>query len=370
MQPYIPKKLPIADVNWEGLIPLIGMANRSLAYYDGILQGIANPSLLLSPLTTQEAVLSSKIEGTQATLGDVWKFEAGENPIAEERRVDIQEIMNYRRALHTAEKALKSKPFHLNLLKDLHRILLDSVRGMNKAPGEFRKIQNWIGKPGTPIEQAEYVPPAPNVLMQFLDNLEKYYHMDRPDQLVQLAVIHGQFEIIHPFLDGNGRLGRMIIPLFFHEKKILSRPMFYLSKYFEEHRDEYYSRLKALSKEEQGWNDWITFFLRAVDEQAKENALTVRKIINLYENLKERVITLTHSQYAVPLLDQIFKQPIFQSSHLLEKKGMPSKPMVMTLLAKLREAGILKVLREGSGRRAQILALPKLINLTEERKVF
>jgi Fic family protein len=370
MQPYIPQKLPITNVHWEELIPLIGSANRSLAYYDGILQGIANPALLLSPLTTQEAVLSSKIEGTQATLGDVLKFEAGESPKKEERRNDIQEIMNYRHALAAADKTLKTKPFHLNLLKDLHSILLDSVRGMDKAPGEFRKIQNWIGKPGTPIEQAEYIPPPPNVVMDFLDNWEKYYHISRPDPLVQLAIIHGQFEIIHPFLDGNGRMGRMIIPLFLFEKKVLSRPMFYLSKYFETHRDEYNARLKALSDHEQGWNAWIMFFLHAVDEQAKENALTARSILDLYNDLKERVREITHSQYSVPLLDQIFKQPIFQSSYIVGKKGLPSKPMVMTLLTKLRQAGILKVLREGRGSRAQILVLPELMNITEGRKVI
>ncbi|MDD8017289.1 MAG: Fic/DOC family N-terminal domain-containing protein [Bacteroidota bacterium] len=370
MQPYIPQKLPISEINWESLIPLIGRANRSLAYYDGILHGIVNPALLLSPLTTQEAVLSSKIEGTQATLGDVLKFEAGENPAKEERKIDIQEIMNYRRALLTAEKALKAKPFHLNFMKELHRTLLDSVRGANKSPGEFRKIQNWIGKPGTPIEQAEYVPPSPAVIMECLDNWEKYYHLNRPDPLVQLAIIHAQFEMIHPFLDGNGRVGRMIIPLFLYEKNILTRPMFYLSKYLETNRDEYVSRLKALSKEPSQWNEWLAFFLQGVDEQAKENATTVQKILALYDNLKERCIELTHSQFAVPLLDQIFKKPIFQSSHLFGKKGLPSKPMMSTLLAKLREAGILKVLSQGSGRRPQVLVLPELINITEGKKVF
>jgi Fic family protein len=331
---------------------------------------MVNPALLLSPLTTQEAVLSSRIEGTLATLGDVLKFEAGESPSLEERKTDIQEIMNYRRSLLVAEKSLKTKPFHLNLLKELHRILLDSVRGTNKAPGEFRRVQNWIGKPGTPIEQADYIPPAPDILPEYLDNWEKYYHLSRTDPLVQLAIIHAQFEIIHPFLDGNGRLGRMIIPLFLFEKKVLSRPMFYISKYFEVNRNEYNSNLKALGDREDAWSDWISFFLRAVDEQARENATTVRSILDLYNDLKERVIELTHSQYAIPLLDQMFKRPIFQSSHLLEKKGMPSKPMVMTLLNKLRKAGIITTLRPGSGRRAQIFALPKLINLTEGRKVL
>lgn len=366
-QPYIPKKLPL-DIKLESQIPIIGKANRSLAYYDGILHSLANPSLLLSPLTTQEAVLSSRIEGTQATLGDVLKFEAGEPPANEERKTDIHEIINYRRALIYAEKYLKAKPFNLNLMKELHKILLESVRGTNKAPGEFRKVQNWIGKPGTPIEQADYIPPPPNLLMEYLDNWEKYYHSNRPDPLVQLAIIHAQFEIIHPYLDGNGRIGRMIIPLFLYEKRIISRPMFYISKYFELKRDEYYSKLNSLSKSDEAWNDWISFFLNAIDEQALENTEIVRTILKLYNKLKERVVQVTHSQYAIPLLDQMFRNPIFQSSHFTNKKGMPSKPMIMALLNKLYEAGIVKIVREGRGRRAHIFALKQLINIAEGRK--
>lgn len=173
MKPFIPQLLPLSDVQWEPLIPLIGAANRALAYYDGILQGIVNPDLLLAPMTTQEAVLSSRIEGTQATLGDVLKFEAGEKPAEPERREDIYEIINYQRALKMGEEELKTRPFSLNLLKKLHSILLDSVRGRNMARGEFRSLQNWIGAPGTPIEEAEFVPPAPEQLLHFLDNWER-----------------------------------------------------------------------------------------------------------------------------------------------------------------------------------------------------
>jgi Fic family protein len=219
--------------------PLLGKANRALAQYDGVLYGLPNPEVLLSPMTTQEAVLSSRIEGTQATLGEVLEFEAGEEPEEESKRLDIQEIINYRRALKAAERELKKRPFNLNLLLSLHSILLNSVRGRNKGKGQFRKIQNWIGLPGAPLKKAQFVPPRPEVLPEFLDNWEKYYHLDRPDPLVQLAIIHGQFEILHPFLDGNGRLGRLFVPIFLFEKQILSRPMFYLSAFLEAHRDEY-----------------------------------------------------------------------------------------------------------------------------------
>lgn len=369
MQPFIPKTLPLKNIDWEPLIPEIGRANRSLAFYDGVLQGVANVNLLLSPMTTQEAVLSSRIEGTQATLGDVLKFEAGDEPKEKRQEEDIREIINYRRALAQAQKQLASRPFNLNLLKQLHATLLDSVRGRSKARGKFRTDQNWIGAPGTPIEQAQFVPPPPQRLMEFLDNWEKFYHTSQPDLLVQLGIIHAQFEIIHPFLDGNGRLGRIMIPIFLFEKQVLSRPMFYLSEYLERNRDAYIEHLRRLGEDEKSWNAWLTFFLQAVDRQAQTNAARARALIELYGRLKQQVLDLTHSQFAVPLLDRLFDRPVFQISHL-EGKKMPTRAMINALIAKLKEAGILTVLREGSGRRGQIFAFAELINMTEGRKVL
>ncbi len=368
MQPFEPQQLPIPidGVQWESLVPLVGKATRSLAYYDGILYGIANPDVLLSPLTTQEAVLSSKIEGTQATLGEVLKFEAGAAPAEESRLQDIQEIINYRGAMRRAEQELKERPFSLNLLKDIHMILLDGVRGKFKARGQFRTTQNWIGISGTPIEQAQFIPPVPSKMTESLYDWEKYYHFNRPDPLVQLAIIHAQFELIHPFLDGNGRLGRMIVPLFLFERKLISSPVFYISAYLESHRDEYVSRLQSLSgRTPLAWTQWIGFFLGAMDEQARENTRKAQAIIDLYNQLKGRIIDLTHSQYAVPLLDCLFDQPVFTSSQFDNRPGMPSKQMVMNMLGRLKESGILKVLREGSGRRPQMLALAELVNICE-----
>jgi Fic family protein len=369
MDPFVPDPLPLSGIDWEAQIPLIGKANRALAHYDGVLYGVPNPDVLLSPLTTQEAVLSSRIEGTQATLGEVLKFEAGEEIEEQSRRQDIYEIMNYRRALRVAEEELKRRPFNLNLLLRLHEVLLDSVRGRDKARGRFRTVQNWIGAPGLPIEQAEFIPPEPMLVPACLDNWEKYYHAEERDPLVQLAVIHAQFEIIHPFLDGNGRLGRILVPLFLYEKGILSQPMFYLSAYLETHREEYIEHLQELGQS-RSWNRWIVFFLQALIKQAHANAAKAREIMSLYETLKRQVIELTRSQYAVPLLDRLFDQPIFQSTHLAEHESMPSKPMVMALLKTLKETGILKVLREGSGRRAQVLAFAALINLCEGKEVM
>lgn len=366
MQPFTPELLPVR-LDWERLIPYIGQANRAIAQYDGVLFGLPNPAVLLSPLTTQEAVLSSRIEGTQATLGEVLKFEAGEKPEQESKRLDIQEIINYRIALGRAEQELRTRPFNLNLLLDLHSTLLDSVRGRNKSPGQFRRVQNWIGAPGTPMEEAQFVPPAPP-LDSYLDNWEKYYHAERPDPLVQLAVIHAQFEILHPFLDGNGRLGRLLIPVYLYEKHILSRPMFYLSSYLDRNRDEYIRRLRAIGKEEQAWNLWVSFFLTAIIEQARENAEKARTVLALYERLKREVIGATHSQYAIPLLDSIFQRPIFQVSHL-RGDHLPSRATMAILINQLKEKRILTPLSESRGRRSQVLALAELVNLCEGRKV-
>jgi Fic family protein len=347
----------------------MGRANRALANYGGVLLGVPNPEVLLSPLTTEEAVLSSRIEGTQATLGEVFLFEAGDAPAKEERRQDIGEILNYRRALGEAERELPHRPFSLNLLLRLHAILLDSVRGQNKARGKFRTEQNWIGSAGTPIEKAAFVPPAPADLPALLHNWECYYHADAPDILVQLAIVHAQFEILHPFLDGNGRLGRILVPLFLHEKKILPRPMFYLSSWLEARRDLYIRRLRALGREENAWNDWLHFFLTGLEEQARANAAKAHAILELYERMKLKVLSATHSRHAVPLLDQLFLRPFFTASQL-KFPDRPTPTAVANLLRTLRQEKVVKIVRPASGRRAAVYVLTDLINLCEGKDPF
>jgi Fic family protein len=220
------------------------------------------------------------------------------------------------------------------------------------------------------MEKASYIPPEPSRVMPLMDNWEKYYHMDRPDPLVQLAVVHAQFEIIHPFLDGNGRLGRILIPLYLFERKILGQPMFYLSSYLETHRDDYIAALRALGESEGAWNRWIAFFLQALIEQANQNSDKARAIMDLYERLKNRVIDLTHSKFAVPMLDILFVRPVIRSSEFADHKTMPSKPMIASMLSELKRDGILKSIRAASGRRAEVLAFAELINLAEGKKVI
>jgi len=368
-RPFTARPLPRTSLDWRALVPAIGRATRALAHYDGILLGLPDPAVLLAPLTTQEAVLSSRIEGTQATLGDVLRFEAGEVPASVERREDIQEILNYRKALRTAEDVLRARPFSLALLERLHAVLLESVRGRDKEPGLFRRTQVWIGAPGTPIEAARFIPPKPARIPKLLANLERYWRSDELDPLVQLALIHAQFEIIHPFRDGNGRIGRMLVPVFLYEKRLLGRPMFYLSQYFDLHRAEYIARLRALNGS-RSWNDWVAFFLRALADQAEVNSAKARGILALYERLKTRAIAVTRSEFAVPLLDRLFAQPVFASSSLFGVPGLPTKPAVTKILSQLRAAGVLKQLRPASGRRAQVLALHELVNLCEGKKVI
>ena len=365
MKPFVPQRLPLADIDWSRLFRLAVQANRALATYEGVLYGVPNPEVLLSPLTTKEAVLSSKIEGTQATLGEVLRFEAGEEPSLESRRQDIQEIINYRMALRAAQSELETRPFSLNLLRRLHEILLNSVRGRNKGRGDFRTIQNWIGASGCSIDEAQFVPPEPGRIMDSLSNWESYYHYDEKDSLVQLAIIHAQFEIIHPFLDGNGRLGRILVPLFMYERKILPRPMFYMSAYFEKNRESYVEHLRRLDGSLESWHAWIEFFLQATIEQSAKNTATAREIMELYARLKQKVMELTHSQFAIPLLDQFFDKPIFQSTHIDLGPNGPSYVTINSLLRTLKESGMLQTVREGSGRRAQVLMLGELVELCD-----
>ena len=367
MEPYVPQALPPPNLDLARIIRKVGPANAALARYDGLLQSVINPSVMLSPLTNREAVLSSKIEGTQATVDEVLEYEAGVG-FEGEKAQDIQEIVNYRKTLALASEALAEQPLSLSLLRQMHEVLMDSVRGHDKTPGAFRIDQNWIGAPGTPIGQATFVPPSPLQLLDHLQAWEAYLSAEDFDVLVQTAVVHAQFELIHPFKDGNGRIGRLLIPLFLFQKRALASPMFYMSEYLEAHRDAYYARLRGISQGDD-WNGWIEFFLDAVVEQARGNTARVRAIKDLYENMKGRITEVTRSPYAIAVLDTLFDRPIFQSSDFVERSRIP-KPTALPVLRKLREAGILHVLREHRGQQPGIFAFRNLLNCAEGRDVL
>jgi len=367
MKPFDPRPLPLDGLDLGSFLRLAGEANRTLARYDGLLAGLINPQVLLSPLTTKEAERSSRIEGTQAELGDVYQYEAGVQ-LGESLAYDSQEIINYRTTLSVAHDSLKGRPLSLSLIKGMHAILLESVRGQDKSPGEFRREQSWIGARGCTIDEATYVPPGPLRVLDHLENWEAYLTHDEVDPIIQAAIVHAQFEIIHPFIDGNGRLGRLMVPLFLFKSGVLAHPMFYLSAYLEANRDEYYARLDAISKNDD-WDGWIRFFMQAVVEQARNNSDKVRAINDLYEQMKERIQAATHSQYTITLLDSIFSRPVFRSTALLETTGI-QRSTLMALLRHLKESNIIRTLFEGSGRTPAVLVFPDIINIVEERTVF
>ena len=360
-------KFPPGNLDWARLVPTIGRAHAAVAAYGAMLESIPNTNVLISPLATQEAVYSNRIEGTQTTLTQVLTFEAYENHSVDDpvKSIDAYEVINYRVALDIATSQLDQIPLSLRLIRNAHRILMRGVRGQDKAPGEYRRIPNsvWIGPPGSTIERADFVPCPVEDLPGAMDAWERFIHSDEPDPLVQLAVVHAEFESIHPFLDGNGRIGRLIVPLYMVEKGLLEAPHFYISGFLDQHRDEYYGRLLAVSRDDD-WTGWSEFFLTAMAEQANVNLLRARSILTLYNELKERVVDETHSQYSVRALDWIFGKPIFRSSDFVANSGIPT-PTASRILRVLRDSDILTVVSEASGRRPALLAFTRLLRLAE-----
>ena len=288
----------------------------------------------------REAVMSSQIEGTEATLSEVFEQEAkgiGKEETPKEK--DFQEIINYRRALELGIEKLQDNPLTENIIKELHSTLLRSVRGHNRGPGEFRRKLVYIGKPGARIEEASYVPPLPLKIPELFGDLEKYIHADERDVLVQIGIVHYQFEAIHPFEDGNGRIGRLLISLMLFQKNVLSYPFIYLSEFFEEHRRDYYDLLRDVS-EQNDWESWLAFFLRGLDVQAQKAQQTCQDILDLHEKLKVRAPTL-NSKYAHEFLESLFINPFFSSRTLRQRSGIRNVQTLFALIDKFKQAEII-----------------------------
>lgn len=365
IKPFKPEKLMDVKLDFTKLVPLIGKSHQALSKYDGALRHLVNPNILLSPLTAKEATLSSRIEGTQATLTDVLKHDAeSPEPVSEHRREDIFEVINYRKALLEASRMLEGKPIHLNMLKKLHEILLSGARGQNKSPGEFRKIQNYIGPAGCKEEHATYIPPSVPDMLVALDDWERFIHFEYSDVLIQMGLIHAQFEIIHPFLDGNGRLGRIIIPLFLYEKKYLNQPVFYLSEYLDANRSEYYEKLNNVTANGD-WQKWVEFFLNAIIVQSNVNLKRVAKIMVLYDTMKHMIQETVKSRHGMMVLETLFNKPIINSTQFRDLTGINKPSTAFTILKKLEENNILDVISVGTGRSPSIYAFSDLLEIID-----
>jgi len=253
------------------------------------------------------------------------------------------------------------------LLKEAHAILMSGVRGKDKDAGNYKKTPNAIGSPGCTLETAKFIPIEPEALEDGMRRWEHYLHSEQPNILVQLGIMHAEFESLHPFLDGNGRLGRMLLPLFLYEKKQLSYPAFYLSEYLEAHKDEYTERLLAVSRDND-WTGWSLFFLNALEEQARENTRKARAIMELYERRKAWIQDKAHSQYGVAIIDFLFSQPIFKATDLGAPQGVHA-PTRKRILREIRE-DLLYEVRPASGPRPAIYAYQELLNIAEGKEVF
>lgn len=367
---YSSDHFPPASFDWEALLPPIIRAHRAIAEFEGVLAGVPNPDVLLAPVAGQEAVLSSRIEGTRSSLSDILALDANDEGGSDPGPAvaDAREVLNYRVALVEGVWLLEDLPLSQRLLRQVHGTLMRDVRGGTAAPGEYRRIQNWIGSPFSTIETATFVPcPAPEIAAA-MTAWERYLHSQAPDPLVQLAVLHVWFEAIHPFLDGNGRLGRLMFPLFLVSKGLLRRPNFYLSEYIERHRSAYYEGLLGVSRDE-NWKSWVRFFLDAVEKQATANVARVRSIMSLYESRKNWIVRATRSPYAVAALEALFSRPVFRSATFLNDQGA-SRPAALRLLRGLRKGGVIEELRSGNGRRSPIFRFSELIELVERPSDF
>ncbi len=318
---FIPKGLPpdppvrMHQEMWQ----LLSQADRALGRLDGATEILPNPDLFVFMYVRREAVLSSQIEGTQASLMDVLEFEA--QALQPGRPHDVGEVVNYVNAMNYGLERLKELPLSLRLICEIHGKLLTGVRGSERTLGEFRQTQNWIGAPGPEgLGNAIFVPPPPYEMQESLGNLENFFHDRTPlPMLIKVGLIHAQFETIHPFTDGNGRLGRLLITFLLCGKGILKRPLLYLSYFFKRYRSEYYDRLQAI-RDKGDWEGWLKFFLKGVYEVAQEATNTARQIVNLREGHR---FLINHqlgrrSGKALVLLENLYFRPIISVDYVME----------------------------------------------------
>lgn len=338
---------------------MLSGADRAIGRLAGAGRVLPNPHLLSQTLLRREAVVSSRIEGTQASLSDVVLYEAAHD----DGEGDVREVVNYVRAVHHVLDPGRSRPLSLSLLRQAHRILLTGVRGNYATPGEFRRSPNWIGPPGCTLNNALFVPPPPERLWECLDPFEKYLHAEhRVPPLVAIACVHYQFEAIHPFVDGNGRVGRLLIVLLLAEWGLLPEPMLDLSAYLEPRRDEYYARLLAVSTEGD-WVGWVHFFLAAVEHQAADAADRARRLQELHDELRGRVAT-GRSPGPGRLVEALFNVPAVTITGAARLLGVTHRAARQNV-AKLVDAGVL--VEVGNRARNKLFLAEDVLRVVEGR---
>ncbi len=336
---FIPEYLPPSNppIKYDDeIIYLISEANRFIGRLDEVTDTLLSPNYFVYMYARKEATLSSQIEGTQATFSDLIKAEAG---MADEVPNDVREIENYIKAINYGFERIETLPLSLRLIREIHAVLMEGVRGENKTPGEFRKTQNWIG--GYSISTAAYIPPPIDYLGGLLDNFDKFMHeVDYISPLIKTALLHSQFEMIHPFLDGNGRVGRLLIAFYLASKDILHKPTLYLSKYFKKNRQAYYDCLYNIHSKGD-YETWIKFFLSGVIETSKEATDMARDIWALRETDLRKISTIGRvSENALTIYEGLFDKPTVSIEEVINKLKI-SNATAGRLLEKLVEIGIL-----------------------------
>ena len=336
---FIPNPLP-PEIEFDmELILALSDADRSLGELSGLGRNIPNPHLLMGPFIRREAVLSSRIEGTRADITDLYLYEAGQT--SPSLPPDVREVSNYVKALEYGLERLDTLPISLRFMRELHERLMEGVRGEYATPGSFRASQNWIGPPGCSLNQATYVPPPVPQMQSSLSAFEEYIHAkDDLPPLIRIALIHYQFEAIHPFLDGNGRIGRLLISLLLVHWGLLPLPLLYLSAYFEAHREEYYTLLMAIS-ERGAWHEWLTYFLRGVAEQASDANLRAKRLQDLQIEYRKRFMETRASTLPLRLMDSLFETPAITVPEAQQVLGVAYNTARQNI-RKLVEFGILR----------------------------
>lgn len=359
----MPKPLPpIPPIEYDAeLQNLLSQADRALGRLDGVTTVFPNPDLFVAMYVRHEAVLSSQIEGTQSTLRDVLEYEA--DAASRGNSTDAAEVVNYVQAMNYGLKRLDDLPLSLRLIREIHGKLLAGVRGTEKTPGHFRTSQNWIGPEGCNLATAAFVPPPVNELLPALGQLESFLHDESLPLLVHCGLAHAQFETIHPFLDGNGRVGRLLITFLLCQRRALQRPLLYLSLYLKAHRTEYYDRLTAI-RSAGNWEGWLKFFLRGIFEVSQSAFATARAILSLRE-LHRQMIADRLGQQAGDgqrLLDALFQQPIVSVGMVVNQLGR-SYATANKVVLKLVELGLLQP--TSAARRNRIYRYEPYLNVFE-----